>query len=148
LALACDLIVASDNASFALPEPKVGWAALGGGVQRLPRAIGMKRAMGIILTGRTVLATEGLDLGFVNEVVPVSNLLSAARAWALQIVACAPLAVRCSKEVTYKSADIADLAGAMNIANYTTPKSVFESVDAVEGKRAFVERRPPVWKGR
>jgi len=67
IALACDLIIASENATFALPEPRVGLAALAGGVQRLPRQIGMKRAMGMILTARHVSAREGLELGFVNE---------------------------------------------------------------------------------
>ena len=68
IALACDLIIASESARFALPEPKVGLAALAGGMHRLPRQIGMKRAMGMMLTGRTVGAIEGLDLGFVNEI--------------------------------------------------------------------------------
>ena len=70
IALACDLIIASENATFALPEPRVGLAALAGGLQRLPRQIGLKRAMGMILTARHVCAREGHELGFVNEVVP------------------------------------------------------------------------------
>ncbi|GIS75696.1 MAG: hypothetical protein CM1200mP12_14150 [Gammaproteobacteria bacterium] len=69
IALACDLIIASDNARFALPEPKVGLAALAGGMQRLPRQIGMKNAMGMMLTGRHVGAEEAKELGIVNEVV-------------------------------------------------------------------------------
>src|SRR5579883_2438119 len=69
IALACDLIIASENATFALPEPRVGLAALAGGLHRLPRQIGLKRAMGMILTARHVPAREGLELGFVNEVV-------------------------------------------------------------------------------
>ena len=73
IALACDLIIASDNATFALPEPRVGLAALAGGLQRLPRQIGLKRAMGMILTARHVSAKEGLELGFVNEVVPLNQ---------------------------------------------------------------------------
>ena len=70
IALACDIIIASENAIFALPEPKVGLAALAGGLQRLPRQIGSKRALGMILTGRHVSAQEGYELGFVNAVVP------------------------------------------------------------------------------
>ena len=73
IALACDLIIASENATFALPEPRVGLAALAGGVHRLPRQIGLKRAMGMILTARHVSAKEGLELGFVNEVVPAAK---------------------------------------------------------------------------
>ncbi len=82
VALACDLIIASDNATFALPEPRVGLAALAGGLQRLPRQIGLKRAMGMILTARHVSAKEGLELGFVNEVVPQNQLMATAERWA------------------------------------------------------------------
>src|SRR5204863_622380 len=70
IALACDIIIASEKAVFALPEPRVGLAALAGGVHRLPREIGTKRALGMILTGRRASAKEGKTLGFVNEVVP------------------------------------------------------------------------------
>ncbi len=80
IALACDLIIAAENATFALPEPRVGLAALAGGLHRLPRQIGLKRAMGMILTARHVSAREGLDLGFVNEVVPQGEALTAADA--------------------------------------------------------------------
>src|SRR5690606_7537450 len=79
IALACDLIIAAETAKFALPEPKVGLAALAGGLHRLPRQIGAKRAMGMILTGRQVPAKEGQELGFVNEVAPVGELLAAAK---------------------------------------------------------------------
>src|ERR1700759_2872338 len=79
---ACDLIIAAENAPFALPEPRVGLSALAGGLQRLPRQIGLKRAMGMILTGRHVSAREGFELGFVNEVVPPGEALGAAERWA------------------------------------------------------------------
>src|SRR5215475_10088058 len=98
IALACDLVVAAESAVFALPEPRVGLAALAGGVYRLPRQIGMKRAMAMMLTGRRVSAREGLALGFVNEVVPGPELLAAARRWAAEILECAPLSVRATKE--------------------------------------------------
>jgi len=148
LALACDLIVAAEEASFALPEPKVGWAALGGGVQRLPRAIGLKQAMGMILTGRAVSAAEGHRLGFVNEVVPRAELPVAAAHWARDIAACAPLAIRCSKQAAYASLDQPDFAAALDPATYPQLATVMASADAAEGKRAFVERRAPVWTGR
>ena len=80
IALACDLIIASENATFALPEPRVGLAALAGGVHRLPRQIGLKRAMGMILTARHVGAAEGKELGFVNEVVPAGRSAGRGRA--------------------------------------------------------------------
>ena len=98
IALACDLIVAAENAIFALPEPRVGLAALAGGIHRLPREIGMKQAMGMLLTGRRVSAVEGKELGFVNEVVPAGEALQGAKNWAKQILECAPLSVRSSKQ--------------------------------------------------
>lgn len=148
LALACDLIIASHDASFALPEPKVGWAALGGGLQRLPRAIGTKRALGIILTGRQVRAEEALQLGIVNQVVDAGELDASALAWARQIAECAPLAIRCSKQVAYASLDQPDFAHALDPANYPDTHIVLTSKDALEGRRAFSEKRRPVWQGR
>ena len=100
IALACDLIIASENAVFSLPEPRVGLAALGGGIHRLPREIGIKNAMGMLLTGRRVSAKEGMDLGFVNEVSREKSALEAAKDWARSILECAPLSVRASKEAS------------------------------------------------
>ncbi|WP_327753841.1 enoyl-CoA hydratase-related protein (plasmid) [Sphingobium sp. SJ10-10] len=148
LALACDFIIAADSASFALPEPKVGWAALGGGIQRLPRAVGMKRAMDIILTGRTVKADEALSIGLVSEVAPQQDLMATAGRWASDVAACAPLAIRCSKAVAYQSFDLPSLSAALDISHYPLAQQVMDSEDATEGKRAFVERRPPRWTGR
>jgi crotonobetainyl-CoA hydratase len=147
IALACDLIIASENATFALPEPKVGLAALAGGLNRLPRQIGAKRALGMILTGRHVAAAEGYELGFVNEVVPHDELLAAARRWAEQICECAPLSIRASKDVVYRSLDTASLADSM-AAQYDSVKAMVNSEDFVEGPKAFAEKRKPNWKGR
>ena len=96
-ALACDIIIAAENAVFALPEPRVGLIAGAGGVHRLPRSIPMKKAMGMILTGRRVSAREGFELGFVTEVVPEGQALEAAKRWAAMILECSPKAVRASK---------------------------------------------------
>ncbi|MCB1686499.1 MAG: enoyl-CoA hydratase-related protein [Pseudomonadales bacterium] len=147
IALSCDLIIASDRATFALPEPKVGLAALAGGLQRLPRQIGSKRALGMILTGRHVPAAEGLSLGFVNEVVPHDELIDAARRWATDICACAPLSIRASKDVVYRSLSIASLEESMR-EPYDSVKAMVRSEDFVEGPRAFAEKRAPNWKGR
>ncbi len=102
IALACDLIIASENATFALPEPRVGLAALAGGLHRLPRQIGLKRAMGMILTARHVSAREGHELGFVNEVVPAGEALAAAERWAETICKNSPMSIRASKQTIQK----------------------------------------------
>lgn len=147
IALACDLIIASDAAKFALPEPKVGLAALAGGLQRLPRQIGPKRALGMILTGRHVSAQEGYELGFVNEVVPADQLMTRALEWAGQILACSPLSIRASKDVVYRSLDMESLQESMAFG-YDSVRRLVKSEDFIEGPLAFSEKRAPNWKGR
>lgn len=147
IALACDLIIASDNAVFALPEPRVGLAALAGGIHRLPRMIGMKRAMGMMLTGRRVSAEEGERFGFVNEVTAPGDLMAAARRWADQIVECAPLSVRATKQAAYDGLRHGTIEDAM-AERYPAIGELFKSEDFVEGPLAFAEKRPPNWKGR
>src|SRR5579863_2157498 len=145
-ALACDLIVAAENAVFALPEPRVGLIA-GSGVHRLPRLIGEKAALAMILTGRRVSAAEGLALGFVNEVVPQGDALAAARRWAGQILECSPMAIRASKQVVYQSLDEPTLAAAM-ARTYPAQEANLRSQDYIEGPKAFAERRKPNWQNR
>jgi len=147
IALACDIIIASDKAQFALPEPKVGLAALAGGLNRLPRQIGSKRALGMILTGRHVSAEEGERLGFVNQVVPHDDLMATALDWASQIKACSPLSIRASKDVVYRSLNMASLQESM-AHKYDTVQAMAKSEDFIEGPRAFAEKRPPNWKGK
>jgi len=146
IALACDLVVASERALFALPEPRVGLAALAGGVHRLPRQIGLKNAMGMLLTGRRVSAEEGQRLGFVNEVVPKGEALAGAKRWAAQILECAPLSVRTSKEAAYKGLEVG-LTEAMS-GHYDELRRMVKSEDFIEGPKAFAEKRKPVWQGR
>lgn len=147
IALACDLIVASDNAVFALPEPRVGLAALAGGIHRLPRMIGMKRAMGMMLTGRRVSAEEGERFGFVNEVTTPGELMATARRWAEQVLECAPLSVRATKQAAYDGLRHGMIEDAM-AERYPAIGELFKSEDFVEGPLAFAEKRPPNWKGR
>jgi crotonobetainyl-CoA hydratase len=149
IALACDLIIAADTAVFALPEPRVGLAALAGGLHRLPRAIGLKRAMGMILTARRVSAAEGFELGFVNEVVPAAELMAAARRWAALIADCGPMSIRASKAAVLRGLDEPTLEAAIKgQAKYPEVAALFRSEDFVEGPRAFAEKRAPQWKGR
>jgi len=145
IALACDLIVAAENAVFALPEPRVGLAALAGGVHRLPRQIGLKNAMGMMLTGRRVSAAEGQQLGFVNEVVPVGQAVAGAKRWAAQILECAPLSVRASKEAAMRGLGL-QLEEAMAV-RYDGIAAMVKSQDFIEGPLAFSQKRPPKWQG-
>lgn len=147
IALACDLIIASENAVFALPEPRVGLAALAGGIHRLPREIGMKQAMGMLLTGRRVGAEEGKQLGFVNDVVPEGQALEGAKSWASQILECAPLSVRGSKEAAMAGMDAESLESAIK-GKYEQIAAMRHSEDFVEGPLAFAEKRAPQWKGK
>ncbi len=148
IALACDIIVASDKAVFALPEPRVGLAALAGGLQRLPRMIPLKQAMGMILTGRRVSAQEGKELGFVTDIAPHDELMKRARAWAEQILECSPLSVRASKETALQSLNVADLRESMDNGRYPAIAAMVKSQDFIEGPKAFAEKRKPEWKGR
>lgn len=149
IALACDIIIAADSAVFALPEPRVGLAALAGGMHRLPRAIGLKRAMGMILTARRVSAAEGHELGFVNAVVPAADLMGEARRWAQMIIECSPMSIRASKEAVMKGLDEPTLADAIKgQIKYPAIGALFQSEDFREGPLAFAQKRPPQWKGR
>ena len=147
IALACDLIIASENALMALPEPKVGLAALAAGVHRLPRQIGLKRAMGMMLTGRHVAAKEGYELGFVTEVVPQGEALTGAKRWAEMILECSPMSIRATKQAAMQGLNVAGVRTAHE-GKYDVVKAMTKSDDYVEGPVAFAEKRAPMWKGR
>jgi crotonobetainyl-CoA hydratase len=148
IALACDLIIAAEDATFALPEPSVGLAATAGGLLRLPREIGMKRAMGIILTGRRVAASEGLSLGFVNEVVPERQALAGAKRWAKEILNLSPMSIRASKQVAMRGFDMPVDQALKEQIQFPAVQAMLSSADFVEGPKAFAEKRKPVWSGR
>jgi enoyl-CoA hydratase/carnithine racemase len=146
LALACDIIIAAENAVFALTEVRFGLAAVGGGLLRLPQIIGEKRAMSMILTGRKVSATEGQALGFVTEVAPQGQSLEVAKRWAAQILEASPLSVQASKEVIRltRTMPLAEAQPAQ--LSFPAMVKMLTSEDAKEGPRAFAEKRKPAWR--
>lgn len=149
IALACDLIIAAETAVFALPEPRVGLAALAGGLHRLPREIGTKKALGMILTGRRVSAQEGAALGFVNEVVPSGEAMNAAKHWAKQILELSPMSIRASKQAVYRGLAEPSVEAALKAQfGYPAVSAMFKSEDFVEGPMAFMQKRAAQWKGR
>jgi enoyl-CoA hydratase/carnithine racemase len=145
---ACDLAVASEHAEFALSEPLVGLAALGGGaLQRLARQMPMKDASWLVLTGKRIPAAEARRLSLINEVAPRGQALERAMALAQDLLACAPLALQASKQVMHMSLDEPTLAAAMH-NDYPAAQRMLASEDAKEGPRAFAEKRKPKWQGR
>ncbi len=149
LALACDLVVASEQASFGLPEVSRGIVAAAGGLLRLPRQVPLKIAMHCVLTGQPLSAAEASRWGLVNQVVPAEALMPTALQLAARICENAPLAVRCSKDVIYRSLDMSlDFPGEAWDLSADYCSRLMESEDAREGPRAFIEKRPPAWRAR
>jgi crotonobetainyl-CoA hydratase/dehydration protein DpgD len=146
LALACDLIVASDRSIFALPEVRLGLVPGAGGAFRLFRQLPQKIAMGYLLTGRWMDASTALWFGLVNEVVAPDELDLCVKDWTDCLIESAPLSVRAIKEAALRSVDM-PLEQAFT-ATYRWEERRRSSRDATEGVRAFVEKRPPVWTGR
>lgn len=143
LALACDLIIASESAIFGLPEVRRGLIAGAGGLVRLPRQITLKQSMGIILTGRDVSATEALSLGFVNEVVSPGELRAAADRWAAAILECSPSSLRISMAIVRATRDLPEELAMQRQAPLS--REVLRTADFAEGTSAFAEKRKPAW---
>lgn len=145
LAMACDMIVASESARFGQPEITIGVIPGAGGTQRLTRAVGKAVAMEMVLNNRTLTAQEALAYGLVNRVVPVERYLDEALELAGQIAERAPLAVRVAKEAVnqaFESTLQEGIAGERRLFYF-----LFSTEDQKEGMRAFVEKRKPEWKG-
>lgn len=146
LALACDIVVAADHVRLGLPEPRRGLIAKAGGLHRLARQIPLKQAMGYLLTGRDMSAQRAAELGLINDVVATDQLDQTVQQWVDDILACAPLAVRATKEAVMRGLDV-PLAEAVG-QTYPAEERRLASIDAVEGPRAFAEKRKPVWQGK
>jgi enoyl-CoA hydratase/carnithine racemase len=146
LALACDMIVASEKAEFGQPEILLGIIPGGGGTQRLARVLGKQRAMELVLTGRRISATEGHEMGIVNKVSKAGDWLDDALELAAVVARRPPLAVRLGKQAVL-AADETTLAGGL-----AQERRLFElamaTEDRMEGMQAFLEKRKPEFKGR
>jgi enoyl-CoA hydratase/carnithine racemase len=150
MVLAADLAVASDQAVFGLPEPKVGTAAVAGGMHRLIREIGRKAAMEILLTADPIDANRALELRLVNAVVPPAEVMERSRALAERIIACAPLAIQATKQCALEGLAFGSVKGAMaaqDAGDFALLTEMFQSADIKEGLSAFLERRSPQWRG-
>lgn len=146
LALSCDIRLASNKARFGLPQVALGLIPMNGGTQRLPRLIGRGKALELILTAETIGAEEALEIGLVSKVVPPEKLASEAKTLAQSMASKAPISLRYIKEAVNKGMDLTleqglRLEGDLYFLLHTT-------ADRTEGIKAFLEKRPPKFKGR
>lgn len=146
IALACDMIVASEPSVFSLPEVTRGLVAAAGGVYRIVRALPRAIALELLATGDRLAATRAGELGLVNRVVPQGQAVAEALALASRICANAPIAVRESLQVAKQAYDLDD--DALFALGLAAQDRIMETEDFAEGPLAFIEKRPPVWKGR
>jgi enoyl-CoA hydratase len=146
IALSCDVIVASSDARFGIPEVKRSLVAAAGALLRLPKRIPYHLAMELALTGEPISAERAQEIGIVNRLAEPGAALDAAVELAQQIVKNAPLALIASKEIVQKAMDWTEEEGWAKQGEISGP--VFASEDAREGATAFAEKREPVWRGR
>lgn len=145
LALACDIIIAAEDTTFALPEARLGLIAGAGGVFRLTRQLPFRTALGYLITGRTIRAERAFALGLVNELVPKEKLDECVASWVQDILRCAPLSIQATIDAASKSANI-PLEQAFSM-HYPAEEARKTSKDAQEGPQAFVDKRAPIWQG-
>jgi enoyl-CoA hydratase/carnithine racemase len=146
LALACDLRIAAEHATFGLTETR--WAIMpgAGGTQRLPRNVPLARAMELILLAEPIRADEAHRIGLVNRVVPLAELMPTARRWAETLCERGPLALRAAKEAVVRGLSL-PLPDGLRLEAFLSG-TLRGTEDAVEGPKAFAEKRKPVFKGR
>lgn len=145
LALACDIRIAASHASFGLSEVRVGSLPGGGGTQRLPRILGLTNALPMLLTGDRIDAEEALRIGLIWKVVEADTLMASAIETAERIAQNAPLSVRAIKALAYDGLAMS-LQDGINLERITSGV-LRDSKDRIEGRRAFAEKRPPVYRG-
>ena len=149
VALACDILIATTRSRFGLPEPMVGAVALGGGMHRLARQVGLKHAMGLVLSADIIDAERGFQMGFITELVTPEALEQTVDDWCERILRCAPLATRASKQTIMRGLDEPGLESAMQAqTGYPAFARWQTSDDRQEGAKAFAEKRSPNWQGR
>ncbi len=146
MSLACDIRIAAEGARLGVSEVRLGFMAGSGGTQRLPRLVGIPKALEICLSGELYGAAECYRIGLVNQLVPYDQLITAGEKMAQSFLKGAPLALRYIKEAIYKGSEMTLEQGLRFESDLQS--MVMQTEDAKEGPRAFVEKRPPVWKGR
>ena len=146
MSMVCDIRIAAESAVFALPEVHVGLLPAAGGMTRLPRLVGVGKAKELIYTGRRFSAEEACQIGLLNKVVPADQLMNEVMKTASVIAGCPPLSIAVGKFTINQNLDASLYSATINEVNGIV--SLWETEDAQEGLRAFVEKRKPVFKGR
>ncbi len=144
IVLGCDIVVAVEEARFGLTEPRIGWLPLDGGVFQLVRQLPYRLAMGMLLTGEQISAAEAYRYGLINEVVTRGGLAEAVQDWVDRVLQCAPLSLRAIKEMVQRTAAM-PVEDAIRM-RFPALIEALGSEDAIEGIKAFREKRKPRWR--
>ena len=144
--MACDIVIASEDAKFGQPEIKVGLIPGGGGTQVLPRLVGEKKAKELVFTGNTIIAEEALRIGLINKVVPKEKLREATEEFVQSLLEKSPIILKFAKMAINKSLETSLSAGLAYESDLCA--LCFATEDLQEGVKAFMEKRAPIYKGK